>query len=187
VLTFVQFLLEYPVSDLRYFEALPDFEPDEDVEKCVNKYHLNNLLHWKIIRNRSFTRSREMDKGVIGMIPDDIEENWFHELGHEIYDRCDKDKIKPVLDEIRNEYGLSENGLKWISIGGYDYSYSHSGKDYEYDELFAISFAFYEGDHEKFDDAAIDKEFATILKSLQDEPLFNKNPYTDRDSDGPIG
>ena len=185
--TFIQFITEWPLSDLRYFKALPDTPPDKDVLNCEARYHLAGALHWKTIHNKTFTHSREMNDGVVVMVANDIEENFFHELGHFVYDHSDKDKIKPVLDKIRKEYGLSGNGLKWVELGGYDYSYSHSGKDYEYDELFAISFAFYEGDHSTFDNSEIDKEFSGILKNLQDQPLYNSDPYTDHDSEGPVG
>ena len=188
--SFVQFLEDY---DLRYFKALPDVAPDSDVQACVKKYHFADKLHWKEIHNKAFNYSREMDDGIIGMVPGDIEENWFHELGHEVFDHSDKSKIKPVLDEIKDQYGVARRdlpksllGLKCIEIGGYKYSYSHSGKDFEYDELFAISFAFYEGDKEKFDDPPIDKNFSELLKNLQDGPLFKDDPYTDHDSDGPV-
>lgn len=182
--SFVQFLIEYPVSDIRYFKELPDIEPNLDVLTCEKKYHLEGRLHWKVINNQSFSHSREMNDGIIGMVSGDIDENWYHELGHEIFDHSDKTKIKPVLDKIRDEYGLSSGGLKWVELDGYDYSYSHSGKEYEYDELFAISFAFYEGDHDHFDDTEIDKEFSDVLKNLQDKPLFKEDPYT---SEGPVG
>jgi hypothetical protein len=193
VLTFVQFLLEYPVSDLRFFKGLPDVATPADVEKVAAQYHFSGIIHWKIIQNRAFNRSRELDDDIVAMVPGDIEENWYHELGHVIYDHSDKSKIIPVLDDIKDHYDVAPSdlpksllGLKCIEIGGYKYSYSHSGKDFEYDELFAISFAFYEGDKEKFDDPPIDKNFSELLKNLQDGPLFKDDPYTDHDSDGPV-
>jgi len=188
VLTFTQYLLEFPVSDLRYFKELPDVEPDNEVEACVEKYHLAGALHWKKIRNKAFNRSREMDDGIIAMVPNDIEENWYHELGHEVFDHCDKSKVKPILDRIRTVCGAKSDGpkdrLKYIRVGGWRYSYSHSGKDYEYDELFAISFAFIEGDHGKFKDSELDADFRAVLKNLQDEPLFNKDPYKSGGGEG---
>ena len=178
--SFLQFVLEYPISDIRYFKALPDVKPPTVIKDILKRYNIVDS-HWKIIHNRAFNRSRELDNDIVVMIPNDIEENWVHEAGHLVFDHSNKNKIKPVLDKIRDEYGMSSDGLKWVELGGYDYSYSHSGKDYEYDELFAISFAFYEGDKKKFDDPALDKEFSAVLKNLQDEPLFNSDPYISHD------
>lgn len=185
--TFIQFLGEYRINDLRYFKALPDDTPPKDVGEIAKRYGVAHMLHFKLIHNKCFTHSREMDDGIIGMVENDSFENWVHETGHFVYDHSDKNKIKPVLDEIRNEYGqLREKGLKWLEIGGYDYSYSHSGPKFEYDELFAISFSFYEGDKEKFDNPSIDKAFQTVLDELQKNPLYDTDPYSQHDSVGPI-
>lgn len=109
------------------------------------------------------------------MRPGDEKENWAHELGHEIFDHSNKDSIKPLLDRIKDECQPSKEWLhqqhghhyKWIQLGQYKYTYSHSGKDFEYDELFAICFAYIMGDHGKFKDAAIQKDYDAMLDKLE--------------------
>lgn len=179
MLTFNQFaLVEWPISDIRYFEELPDINPPKNVQAIVDRYHIDGL-HWKLVHNHSFTHSREMDNNIISMVPNDIFENWIHEVGHEVFDHCDKAIIIPILDKIKDVYGNTrDKGLKWLDLGGYYYSYSHSGIAFEHDEIFAISFAFVEADLGTFKDQDIDKEFKDFLGQLQNNPvLFNPNPY----------
>jgi len=175
MLQFIQFLLEYPIS---YFEDLPDATPPKAVEAAAERFGLSDHIKWKWLKNKQFTHSCELDTGtpdgIITMRPEDIRENWFHELGHEVFDHSDKDSIKPLLDRIKVECRPSHEWLKqqtgahykWIQLGEWKYTYSHSGKQYEYDELFAITFAFVVDDHGKFKDADVQKDYDAMLERL---------------------
>jgi hypothetical protein len=177
-LSFLQFLLEYPVS---YFEALPAATPPARVEEAAERFGLSDHIKWKWLTNKQFTHSFELETdqpdGIIAMRKCDILENWFHELGHEILDHANKDVvndvIKPLLDRIRDECRPSHAWLKkqtgrhykWIELGGYKYTYSHSGKSFEYDELFAITLSYtYMGG--KFNNANIQKEYTDMLDRI---------------------
>ena len=175
MISFLQFLLEYPVS---YFEALPEAVPPAKVEAAAERFGLSDHIKWKWLINKQFTHSLELETdtpdGIIAMRRGDILENWFHELGHEVYDHSDKDSIKPLLDRVRDECRPSHAWVKkqkgrhhkWIELGEYKYTYSHSGKEYEYDELFAITFAYVVGDGGKFKDSTLQMDYDEMLSKL---------------------
>ena len=175
-LTFAQFLLEYPLS---YFEALPDALPPSNVMRLAKRFGLEHHIQWKWLKNKNFTHSYELETndpemGLIAMRPHDTKEDWVHELGHELFDHTDKEIIKPLLDRIKiacrpsKEWLHRQHGAhyKWVELGGYKYTYSHSGRDYEYDELFAITFAYIVGDHGKFKQPDIQQDYETMLDRL---------------------
>lgn len=169
MLSFFQFLLEYPLS---YFEAMPDATPPKRVLEAQKRFGLADHIKWKVLTNKSIHQSEELDDGVIAMKPGDTLEDWFHELGHEVYDHSDKESIIPLLTRIRDKYRAHDNSSsywkhkKQIELGGWDYAYSHSGRAYEFDELFAITFAFVVGLQKKFDDKELQADYETMLDSL---------------------
>jgi hypothetical protein len=170
MLPFIQFLLEYPIE---YFQKMPITSPPERVAAAQKRFGLEGVVKWHVLTNKSIHQSEELDDDVIVMKPGDTLENWFHELGHEVYDHSSKKTIKPLLDRIKEsckpstEWMKKEGGrFKWISLGGYKYSYTHSGKAYEYDELFAITFAFIVGDNGKFKDTSIQQDYEEMLDGL---------------------
>jgi hypothetical protein len=171
MLTFAEFLFEYPIS---YFEAMPDVQPPASVEAAQRRFGLADVIKWKRLTNRSIHQSEELDGNVIVMKPDDRLENWFHELGHKIFDNADQDQIKPLLGRIRDKYRVHNRDYdkkdwssdKRIELDGNWFTYSHSGKQYEYDELFAITFAYVVGDHGKFDDVDIQGDYQAMLDRL---------------------
>jgi hypothetical protein len=178
-LSFAQFLLEYPIS---YFEALPEAIPPTKVEAAAERFGLSDHIKWKWLTNKQFRHSLELETdqpdGIIAMRKGDILENWFHELGHEILDHANKDVvrdvIKPLLEKIKLSYQPSKQWLhkqngrhyKWIQLGGWKYTFSHSGSTYEYDELFAITFAFVQMGG-KFEDSDINTAYHQMLELLQ--------------------
>ena len=181
VITFVQFIVEYPLS---YFEAMPDAIPPAAVAAAAKRFGLAGHIEWKWLTNKQFTHSYELETGnpadgIIAMRHDDIRENWFHELGHEILDHADKnyvrDTITPLLDKIKTSCQPSKKWLhkqtgkhyKWIQLGEYKYTYSHSGMNFEHDEIFAISFAFIIMGHH-FNDSILNNEYQDMLDKLED-------------------
>jgi hypothetical protein len=174
VLTFGQFLLEYPTTDIRYFQGLPPASPPLSVLAVAKTFGLADIIHWKWLKNKSFTHSYDLEGDIIAMRPGDVEENWFHELGHAVYDHADKASIIPLLDRIRESCRVSrkdapKDGFKYVQLGNWYYSYSHSGKEYEHDELFAISFAFDFGDHGQFEDGEIQSDWDAMIGRVQKE------------------
>jgi hypothetical protein len=170
MLSFTSFLIEYPIE---YFEAMPDIDPPTKVQAAEKRFGLQGVIQWKVLTNRSIHQSEEMDGDVIVMKPNDTIENWFHELGHKVYDNAkDKDEIDPLLDRIRDKYRVNNQDydkqywskVKRIELGGNWYGYSHSGKQFEHDELFAVCFAFIMTGG-KFD-AAIQKDYDAMLDKL---------------------
>ena len=175
--TFFQYIIEFSQE---YFQKLPPADPPADVLKCAEKFGLSGIIHWKWLKNKSFTHSYDVGDGLIAMRPDDINENWWHEVGHVVYDYSDQTLIIPLLDRIRDTYRAKSDGpsdeLKYIQLGGWRYSYSHSGKEYEHDEIFAISFAFIYGDAGKFPDTDIQNDWDAMTDRLQKTgPVKNKN------------
>jgi hypothetical protein len=173
MLSFTQFLLEYPIS---YFKAMPDAAPPEKIVAAQRRFGLDGVIKWKVLTNRSIHQSEELDDDVIVMKPGDRLENWFHELGHKVYDNSDKEKINPLLTRIRDKYRVHNRDydkqywsrVKQIELGGNWYSYSHSGKDFEFDELFAVTFAYVVGDGGKFPDKDIQQDYEAMLEKLTD-------------------
>ena len=171
MLTFSQFLLEYPIS---YFEAMPDATPPGPVAAAQRRFGLDGIIKWKVLTNRSIHQSEEMDDNVIVMQPGDRLENWFHELGHKVYDNADHESVNSLLVKIRDRYRVHNRDyekkfwsrVKQIELGGNWYGYSHSGKQYEFDELFAITFAYIVGGNKKFDDDDIQREYVQMLDRL---------------------
>jgi hypothetical protein len=170
MLKFLEFLIEYPIS---YFEAMPDEEPPASVSAAQHRFGLDGVIKWKRLTNRSIHQSEELDGNVIVMKPGDRLENWFHELGHKIFDNADQDTIKPLLTRIRDAYRVHNkdydkqywSNQKCIELGGNWFTYSHSGKQYEYDELFAVTFAFVMTGG-KFKDQEIQKDYKDMLDRL---------------------
>ncbi len=178
MLTFKQFLLEYPTTDLRYYKELPDLTPPKLIQELIKKYHLEELVHFKSLTNKKFHCSFDLNQGFVEIIPNETLENWTHELGHENFNKSDKQSIIPTLDLIAKTYGVTENGVKYLNCGKYSYTYSHSGKQYEHDEIFAIRFAYYEGpQHGHYKDPIVNKAWEDVLDKLQKEPIFNPSPY----------
>lgn len=171
MLTFIQYLREY--SDA-YYQKLPPATPPESVAAAQHRFGLDNEITWKVLDNDAVHQSEEVDGGIICMKPGDRLENWFHELGHEVFDHCDKEKVKPILTIIRDTYRVHNKDyekkdqpkVKTIELGGMWYGYSHSGKEYEYDELFAVTFAWVMTGH-KFEDKDINDQYMTMLKGLE--------------------
>lgn len=170
MLSFAAYLIEYPIE---YFEAMPDIDPPDKVAAAQKRFGLDGVIQWKVLTNRSIHQSEELDNDVIIMKPNDDRENWFHELGHKVYDKANHKDIDPLLDRIRNAYRVHNKDLgkefhstyKQIELGGYYYAFSHSGIEYEHDELFAVSFAFVMMGG-KFKDADIQKDYMEMLEKL---------------------
>jgi len=97
--TFSEFLIEYPAS---YFAAMPDADPPAAVSAAQRRFGLDGAIKWKRLTNQSIHQSEDFDDDMIVMKPDDRLENWFHELGHKIFDSADQGKIKPLLARIRD-------------------------------------------------------------------------------------
>ena len=175
MITFAQFVVEYPLS---YYKALPDAVPPPEVMDLAKRFGLESHIKWKLLKNKEFKHSYEIETdtpdGIIAMRLDDEKENWFHEFFHELFDHSDKDSIKPLLDRIKvacrpsKEWLHKQSGrhYKWIELGEYKYTYSHSGPSYEYDEIFAICGAYIFGDHGKFKDAEVQKDYEAMLDKL---------------------
>jgi hypothetical protein len=169
MLSFAQYLLEYPMS---YYEALPNIDPPKDVAAAQKRFGLTNIK-WKQIDNKSVHSSGEYEDGIIAMKPGDTKENFMHELGHELFDASHKEKIRPLLTRIRDKYRVhmgdydkaDRSPYKNIELGGHWYTYSHSGPQFEFDELFAITFSFVMTGN-SFDDAQIEKDYDTMLDTL---------------------
>jgi hypothetical protein len=178
VITFAQFIIEYP---LEYYAGLPDVRPPKTVEAAAARFGLWSHIKWVQLNSKQFKHSYEIETnspdGIIAMRPGDSIENFFHELGHEILTHTDKDfiesTIKPLLDRIKvacrpsHEWLKQQTGTRylWIELGEWKYSFSHSGFQYQYDELFAISFAFVMGDG-KFKQPDLQQDFENLLDRL---------------------
>ncbi len=83
---------------------MPDEQPPASVAAAQNRFGLAGVIKWKRLTNRSIHQSEELDDNIIVMQPDDRLENWFHELGHKIFDNADQDQIRPLLARIRDKY-----------------------------------------------------------------------------------
>jgi hypothetical protein len=168
MLTFANWLVEYRLNDIRYFQSLADTTPPQDVAAAQARFGLADRIQWKSLTNKSFTHSRELDGDVIAMRQGDERENWFHELGHSVYSNADHAHVDPLLDRIAAAYGTRDHhGVKWLSLGDYEYTYSHSGPEYERDELFAITFAYVVSGEGELEDSALQADYHEMLARLE--------------------
>lgn len=179
---------------LAYFETFDEVRCPSDVQKWVDRFHVSDL-RW---RRPSKFMMTQMEQGRGKAYPllttvfigeTAMSRTWFHELGHLVYSRLEKELVSrlvlaarehfPVVSSERVPVAIDTSTMKptavlkgsYLKINGMLCGLDHSGPgaDGENDELWAILFAEYcEGSELPLKIRAIVEEIITALSPRQE-------------------
>jgi hypothetical protein len=158
---------------LAYFDTFEEISCPRKVQDWVDRFHISDL-HWR--RPSTFMTSL-MGQGrgktypllatvFIGAKAQDL--TWFHELGHVVYARIDKDQVAKLATAAKEKFPVVSGGDAqgavdpstmqpialpegiYLKMNGHYHGLDHSGPgaDAESDELWAVLFGGYCQDFE---------------------------------------
>ncbi|HXS95940.1 MAG TPA: hypothetical protein VN736_15145 [Candidatus Limnocylindrales bacterium] len=169
---------------LAYFETFEELQCPPAVQKWVDRFGISNL-HWRRPtgtikdqlpqeRGKAYALLSTAFIGGKAAIP-----TWFHELGHLVFPRIDKEKVSRLSAAAKQRYpvvssddvpeALDPNTMRpvrlpkgtYLKLNGQFYGLDHSGPgvDAENDEIWAILFTEYCGGF----------EFPTNIRTMLEE------------------